>query len=261
MKKKANIQLREASPDLVDLDGSGLENTTLVEPMDNDEEFFEAVVDGDHPAHAVRKKSRTERDSPDTTTDSQNEDEESPSDIEVNMLVSSKHMELASPVFKAMLQRGGFREGNILGTAGSVEVPLPDDDPRPMVILLDIVHGHNRRVSRKVKSRTLASLAVLADKYQMVEALEPFSRTWINRLKSKLPTDYITTDGEKLFFNWMEISWVFGRAGEFKAMATLLERGGSANLDKAMGALAVPIIIIGQWHPQRRLFVMLIHLI
>jgi hypothetical protein len=58
---------------------------------------------------------------------------------EIRMLVSSRHLMLASPVFKAMLQHSNFKEGEELQTNGKVSVPLPDDDPDAFKILLDII--------------------------------------------------------------------------------------------------------------------------
>lgn len=46
---------------------------------------------------------------------------------EVEMLVSAKHLMLASPVFYAMFKYN-FLEGDTLRSTGRVEVPLPDDD-------------------------------------------------------------------------------------------------------------------------------------
>ncbi|KAK0108227.1 hypothetical protein ONS95_003046 [Cadophora gregata] len=169
-----------------------------------------------------------------------------PGEAAIDMLVSSRHMALASPVFRAMLRHEGFKEGHTLGAEGSVQVPLPDDDPRAMRILLDVVHGLNRRVPRKVSLKTLASIAVLADKYQMVEALESYSDTWINRLKPKLPTEYIKAEDEKLIFRWMEIAWVFGKSEEFKAMTCLVERAGYSELNnEVVGMYSVPSTIMG----------------
>jgi hypothetical protein len=58
---------------------------------------------------------------------------------EIRMLVSSRHLMLASPVFKAMLQHSNFKEGQELHVNGKVEIPLPDDDPEAFKILLDII--------------------------------------------------------------------------------------------------------------------------
>lgn len=66
-------------------------------------------------------------------------DPKSEPEKEIRMLVSSRHLMLASPVFKAMLQHSNFKEGDELHSTGSVEVPLPDDDPDAFKILLDII--------------------------------------------------------------------------------------------------------------------------
>ncbi|KAE9378226.1 hypothetical protein N431DRAFT_328915 [Stipitochalara longipes BDJ] len=89
----------------------------------------------------------------------------------VNMIVSSKHMVLASPVFKAMLAPESFREGLERNTTGQMEVELPDDDEVVMVVALNIIHGRNRLVPKHVDLDMLAKLAILVDKYQMVEAV------------------------------------------------------------------------------------------
>jgi hypothetical protein len=48
--------------------------------------------------------------------------------LDVRMLVSSRHLILASSVFEAMLQ-DRFKEGQALRSTGYLELPLPDDDP------------------------------------------------------------------------------------------------------------------------------------
>ena len=69
-------------------------------------------------------------------------------DTLVHMLVSSKHMMLVSPVFKAMLQASTFKEGQKLSAAGKVEVPLPEDDSTAFEVVLNIIHGRNKLVPR-----------------------------------------------------------------------------------------------------------------
>jgi len=63
-----------------------------------------------------------------------------------------------------------------------VEVDLPDDDEALMVIVLNIIHGRNRLVPKEVGLELLTKLAVLVDKYQMVEAIEWCSDTWIDKI-------------------------------------------------------------------------------
>lgn len=62
---------------------------------------------------------------------------------QVRMLVSSKHMSVASPVFKAMRQASS-QEGIELKKTGKAELSLRDEDSKAWNILLDIIHGRFR---------------------------------------------------------------------------------------------------------------------
>jgi BTB/POZ domain len=146
-------------------------------------------------------------------------------DILVHMLVSAKHMMLASPVFKAMLEHSTFKEGRKLSSAGKVEVSLPDDDPTSFKIILDIIHGRNKQVPRQISLQLLTEISVLVNKYQMTEAVESFSEGWIDALKGGLPTKYTRDEEIWVVHYWLGISWVFGKDEEFKNMTALTERG------------------------------------
>lgn len=150
------------------------------------------------------------------------ESEEVP--FNVHLQVSSKHMILASSVFKAMLQRNGFKEGCTLASTGAVEVPLPDDRPEAFITILDIIHGRTRKVPRKIELDMLTKIAVLVDKYSFHEAVEMFSDMWVARLdppwkkgrdgeKLDIFPDLIETD---ILCSWLTISWVFGKADLFR---------------------------------------------
>ncbi|EAS35997.3 uncharacterized protein CIMG_01351 [Coccidioides immitis RS] len=139
---------------------------------------------------------------------------------EVVFHVSSRHMILASPVFRAMLQRK-FSESNTLQLTGSVEIPLPDDDPDAMLILLKIIHGHMRKVPLRVDLITLVQLAILIDKYDVHEVVELFSNFWFDNLKSTIPEKY--TDDIPA---WICICWVFDRPNEFRKTTRLALREG-----------------------------------
>jgi hypothetical protein len=166
-------------------------------------------------------------------------------DIDVHMRVSSKHMMLASPVFKAMFQRGNFKEGRELGSTGRVEVPL-DDNPEAFLIVLNVIHGRNRRVPRQVSMELMTNISILVDKYQMVEAVEVFSCSWIEDLKIDLPKSYQPHEREDVY-RWVGISWVFGKRVEFKAMTQLIERGSNANLAESIEeGIPIPDILISK---------------
>jgi hypothetical protein len=155
-------------------------------------------------------------------------------------------MMLASPVFKAMLQRGNFKEGRELGFTGSVSIPLPDDNPEAFVVILNIIHGRNRAVPRQVSMELMTNISILVDKYQMVEAVEVFSCSWIEDLKIDLPKSYQPHERE-IAHQWVGISWVFGKRVEFKAMTQLIERGSNANLAESIEeGIPIPEIIISK---------------
>lgn len=136
-------------------------------------------------------------------TDVEHED----SKVQVRMLVSSKHMMVASPVFRAMLRHRNFKEGQELSTKGKLELPLPDDDVAAMTIILDVLHGRSRRVPREVSLDALTQVSILVDKYQMVEAVEVPSDVWIEKLRKTIPDVYSSKSTE--VHRWLAIPWVF----------------------------------------------------
>lgn len=96
-----------------------------------------------------------------------------PKDGDVKLLVSSRHMILASRVLKAML-RGPFIEGQTLRESGEFEIALSEDDTIAFIILMDIVHGRTSRVPRTVTLNLLTTLSLLVDKYELLEAVDVF---------------------------------------------------------------------------------------
>jgi hypothetical protein len=162
------------------------------------------------------------------------------------MLVSSKHMMLASPVFKAMLQHSRFKEGQELSATGKVEIPLSDDDPDAFTIILDIIHGRNRQVPREIDLELLSPISKLVDKYQMVEAVESFSNGWINAIEKFLPAEYATLEDAEEVHRWLGIAWVFAREDEFGRMTELMERGCGEGLAESIEeVLPIPGLIVG----------------
>lgn len=161
---------------------------------------------------------------------------------EIHMLVSSKHLMLASPVFKAMLQHNNFKEGDTLRSSGQVKVPLPDDDPTALNILLDIVHGRVRAVPRAVTLKTMTELSVLVDKYQMLEVVELYAEVWMNTLKTSVPM-FFTAD----LLAWLSISWVFGLADIFKQISRIAMRGSTDLFGAHESHLPIPQPVFGKF--------------
>lgn len=108
--------------------------------------------------------------------------------------VSSTVLSLVSPVFRAMLGPH-FREGNESRSSNQPnEIPLPEDDGIAMKHLCLLLHGRTGD-SYSHGDRTfptqLRALAIVADKYDCVEAIAlqaeaMLSRFWMHRTTNQL---------------------------------------------------------------------------
>ncbi|KAM0341686.1 hypothetical protein ACHAPU_009934 [Fusarium lateritium] len=130
---------------------------------------------------------------------------------EVRFRVSSAHLILASPVFKAMLE-GPFSEG-IRNQNGLFEVKAFEWNTTSMVVLLDIIHGHHRSVGSKVTLGLFTEIAMVVDYYQCNEIVETFAAKWIASYGDAFLTGYDDSTMSRLF-----IGWVFGQRDVFDAM-------------------------------------------
>lgn len=156
-----------------------------------------------------------------------------------HMLVSSRHLILASPVFKAMF-RSGFRESHLLASQELAEIDLPEDDPGAFEILLNIIHGHVRKVPEHVDLKELVELSILIDKYQLLDIMKLYIQMWMSRLRDSAPRTY-TAD----ILPWLTISWVFKLQDDFKAISKLAEQGSSNRLCDNKTRLPIPNTVLG----------------
>lgn len=155
----------------------------------------------------------------------------------VQMRASSKHLILASSTFRISLGSDTFSEGRILRTEGSLVIPLPDEDPDAMIILLNIIHGLSSKVPRRVDLNMLSKLAVAVNYRQMHEAVELWSDTWIENLKRDegLPGSYIP----EILLPWLFIFWVFRKDEDFRNMSQILQRESDDKLENEVGTVSV----------------------
>jgi hypothetical protein len=167
----------------------------------------------------------------------------------VQMRVSSKHLILASATFQTSLGSDKFSEGRTLQTGGNVVIPLPDEDPDAMIIVLHVIHGQTRRVPRRVSWEMLSRLAFVVNHRQVLEAVEPFSDSWIENLKQ----DWLTGSNISEKFSRLFILWVFQQETGFRNISQALEHESDYNLeDKADTGTPIPASIIKNIQ-QRRL--------
>ncbi|KAL2416749.1 hypothetical protein ABEF95_003170 [Exophiala dermatitidis] len=146
-------------------------------------------------------------------TDGSAADDLEPDDF-IEVTVSSKHLALHSRVFRAMFN-GNFREKVQPSSQQLIKVPLPEDNPEAMMLILAIVHGFTRKVPRKVSRDMLLQIALLIDKYEIDETLELFTHMWFKHLKRK-------SDMEKAssLSDWIYISFVTRQEVTFNQLTT-----------------------------------------
>ena len=116
-------------------------------------------------------------------------------DLRAHLLVSSKVLGLASPVFMAMFKRG-FQEGENLFSGSLRPVHLPDDDPEAVTILCNILHLRHRLIPRVVTLETLTNMVVICDKYDCKDAVTSWSIIWLQSWVSSAGPDVL----ERLLF-------------------------------------------------------------
>jgi hypothetical protein len=138
-----------------------------------------------------------------------------------SLLVSSKVLALASPVFAVMLSPR-FREGQ-RSEAGTLDaVSLPDDDAEAMTVLCQIFHFRYDMLPAKPGLVLFKNLAVMCDKYDCVAPLRFVSETWLVMWEA-------TASGEDLEI-LLFVSYVFGRAERFAGLSGRVVREFSGNL-------------------------------
>jgi hypothetical protein len=163
---------------------------------------------------------------------------------EMRLRVSSKHLTLASAVFKALL-RGGFAESRVLEVGLPAEVRLPDDEPAALLLLLYIIHGQPKKVPKEVSLNTLTHIAVLVDKYELHEVTAAAADAWYDMLERKGMTKNKHSLEE--LYQFLCISWVFRWTNMFNSMAhsAMLYSEGDIAVGKAAD-LPMPANLLGE---------------
>ncbi|KAH8686212.1 hypothetical protein BGZ61DRAFT_355339 [Ilyonectria robusta] len=122
---------------------------------------------------------------PDAEPFSKTDPNDDPSKPETrDILVSSKILSTASPVFQVMLD-GRFREGVQLSDAKTspdkepFRLSLPDDDFAAMLLLCKVLHFKVSDIAARPNSDLLLALASVCDKYQCTQTLKYCGALWV----------------------------------------------------------------------------------
>ncbi|KAH6960441.1 hypothetical protein DER45DRAFT_642376 [Fusarium avenaceum] len=127
-------------------------------------------------------------------------------DVEIRMRVSSSHLALASPFFKREIET--FQEENSSAVPNLV---LDGLDSKALAIALNVIHGRQRQVPRKVDLPFLTTVASFAETFGCVEALQFTAEVWHAALYEKEPLN-------KYCLMWLYSSWVFSWSDSFSEM-------------------------------------------
>ena len=94
------------------------------------------------------------------------------------LLVSSRVLSLASPVFTAMLGPK-FKEGQVEGPGGTKRINLPEDDEEALCVICYTLHYRTEHIPQRLEPSMAAKVAILCDKYDCVNALKPWALIWL----------------------------------------------------------------------------------
>lgn len=157
---------------------------------------------------------------------------------DVLLRVSSKHLALASPYFRARFE--GSWKPSISPTPNNCLTLFEEDwDTEAFLILMNVIHGRTSRIPHSVSLELLAKIAVLVDYYKCPDAIKFFSEVWIG----KLCVSHTTTYSRDLVL-WIIVSWVFQQRNEFEA-ATKVASMNSKSPIQTLG-LPIPSGIVGK---------------
>jgi hypothetical protein len=132
---------------------------------------------------------------------------------EVVFRVCSRALARSSRVWNTMLY-GSYGEGKGQQTGTDWAVPLPEDDPEGLRVVLLAIHGRFPDLPTLLDRPTLFRVVVICDKYDMVEFLRPFWAGWLG----KLPYPHL--DPETVIHHL----WIAHKLGDRDAYRCMLKR-------------------------------------
>lgn len=155
----------------------------------------------------------------------------SPTQSGLRLKVSSKHLALASRVFKSKLSFG--TSDTVRQSDGRVHLQLGKGfGPQAVIIVMNAVHSRGSKVPRTVDIETLAQIALFVDRFQLLDAVEVYAERWISKLENGIPNIY-----NQDLVRWIYISHVFRHAEIFKAATKTAAAQSSGPID----TLGLPI--------------------
>jgi hypothetical protein len=123
------------------------------------------------------------------------------------MLVDSRALSRVSPRLKHIVS---FNQKDT-EDGGSWTIELPDDDPVPFTVIMNLIHTRFEKVPAKVSLKKLYGACILTSKYEMTQVLRPVAERWFKALGT-------STEDYGLFFKKAYIAWELGFSEELSEM-------------------------------------------
>ena len=159
--------------------------------------------------------------------------------ISKELLVSSKILALASPIFKGMFNSKFLEGKTIRSTQNPLQLPLLDDDPDALAVLCHTLHYSSKRTFLNLGADVQLQIAQLAGKYQCTTSISGESGRWLRSLSEG---DY---EASKLW-TLSTIAFMMGHKDEFSNYTAKLVLGATAaELDLSAPSSALPETIKG----------------
>ena len=150
------------------------------------------------------------------------------------LLVSSKILALASPVFKAMFNSKFLEGSTIRNTQCPLQLPLPEDDPDALAVLFHILHFSSKRKFLTLEVDLQLELVKLSDKYDCTTSISGESGRWLR---------FLSENNQEPSSLWKSstVAFLMGHAVEFAnftaRLALILT---AAELDDAIPTSTLP---------------------
>lgn len=106
------------------------------------------------------------------------------------------------------------------------EIPLHQDDPEALLILLHTAHSQFGKVPRKVDLKTLTQIAILVDKYELLELTELLVDNWLLGVNDTIPSE-LNDDLQP----WICIAAVFERESILQRVSEVSTRESKGTFD------------------------------
>lgn len=184
------------------------------------------------------------RATPATSTESSKTEETEEPTKPVTFRVSSRHLILASPVFKALFTRG-WKEGQPT-ISGEYQITAEGWGVDAMVVFLDALHGRYLKTPKIVTLELLAKIAVIVDYYATHEAMHLLYPLWVEHLRATTVFPKCLYVSRELAL-WICLTWVFSDEPNFViAVRTAVEH----NVTQSWaGGLPIPGAVLSKLIP------------